>query len=220
MSEKLNLKNVTLFCYENRPEYIEKAIESVEICNFYADFGDIKFVTNKQIDYEHCVVDEFPIKTLTDYSKFILTKLNGYVEKDYVLICQSDGHITNPQFWTNEFFNYDYLGANILNMPLSNGKFPLNGGCSLRSKRLLNVVEQIVKHFGFPSKELYLINEDVIITICMRNYLEKIGMKFPSVELANQFSAETLGVWENSFAMHGPHWFKNFDQWKNPLKYK
>jgi hypothetical protein len=78
---KLNLQNVSLICYENRKDKIEEAIERVEICKYFADFGSGKLLTNEKIDYEHCVVDDFQINSLTDYSKFILIKMIDYIDK-------------------------------------------------------------------------------------------------------------------------------------------
>ena len=212
---KLNLKNVTLFCYENRVENIDKAIEAVEICKHYADFGSIKFVTNKSVDYEHCVVDNFQINSLFDYSKFILTKLNSYVDKEFVLVVQEDGFILNPDGWMDEFLNYSYIGAPIYNMNNLVG----NGGFSLRSKKLLNLVEIAVNHFGYPSKELFANHEDVCVCVLMKPFLEGNGCKFAPFEIADKFSVETKGKWSCEFGWHGRNFINlEKDGWINPLK--
>lgn len=212
MSEKLNLKNVTLFCYENRPEYIDKAIESIEICKYFADFGNIKFVTNKQIDYEHCVVDEFPIKTLTDYSKFILTKLNGCVNNEFVLGCHHDGFILNPDAFDERWFEYSYIGAPWVNMNNVVG----NGGFVLKSKKLLKEIDNILSQIDLNRIHPH---EDIFICFQIRNYLESVGCKFAPYEIAERFSVETGGKWTGQFGFHNFSFVDIYkDGWKNPLK--
>lgn len=210
--EKLNLKNVTLFCYENRPDYIDKAIESVEICKFYSDFGDIKFVTNKQIDYEHCVVDDFQISTLTDYSKFILTKLNGYVDKDFVLGCHHDGFILNPDAFDKSLFDISYCGAPWTNMNNTVG----NGGFVWKSKKLLNEIDKIIPQIDFNRIHPH---EDIFICFQIRKYLESVGCKWASYEIAERFSVETGGKWTGQFGFHNFQFVNpEKDGWVNPLK--
>jgi hypothetical protein len=215
--DKLNLRNVTLFCYENRKDNIDKAIEAIEICKYYADFGDINFVTNQNINYEHCIVDDFPIKSLFDYSKFILTKLNYYVQDEFVLTIHDDGFITNPEAFDSKLFKIDYCGAPLYRM----NKVVGNGGFSWRSKKLLNLVEGIVNFLGYPSKELYADHEDIVICFLLRGYLMEQGCVFADFETADKFSVETKGKWSGEFGWHG----RNFidlekDGWINPLKNK
>ena len=79
--------------------------------------------------------------------------LNNYIDSDFVLIIQDDGHIVNPHLWDNEFLNYDYIGAPWPNNKKWKNRFSKydekvssniirnfnlnnigNGGFSLRSK--------------------------------------------------------------------------------------
>lgn len=37
--------------------------------------------------------------------------LDSYIETPHVLVVQYDGFILNPDAWTDEFLEYDYVGA-------------------------------------------------------------------------------------------------------------
>lgn len=209
---KLNLKNTTLFCYENR--YIDKAIDAINICKYYADFGSIKFITNNKTGCEHEIIDNTPINSLSDYSRFILFKMNSYVDTEFVLTTHCDGFITNSFAWTNEFFEFDYIGAvwETWQIPTVG-----NGGFSLRSKRLLNAIDQILPNINHS---LLHPHEDYVICIQLRSILEQqFNIKFAPLDLARKFSVETGGKWNGQFGFHNFK-FVNPEEygWKNPLK--
>jgi hypothetical protein len=210
---KLKLKNVTLFIYENRD--IQLAIDTINICKFYADFGSIKFISNKKIDYEHAVYDSFNVNSLESYSNFILKKLNIYIETDYALLIQTDGHILNSEAWTDEFYDYDYIGAPwFFNNPPTVG----NGGFSLRSRKLLNALHIILPNIDYNTLHPH---EDYVICVQLRHILENnFKIKFAPVELADRFSVETKGKWyPTTFGFHN-YKFVNpeKDGWIDPLK--
>lgn len=218
VKKKLNLSNITLFCYENR--YIDKAIEAIEICKHYADFGSIKFITNNKTGYEHEIIDNTSINSLSDYSRFILFKLNGYVDTDFVLTVHADGFITNPLAWTNEFLSYDYIGAtwyNQMGLFRDNKYLVGNGGFSLRSKKLLNELDYILPKINNP-RSMHN-HEDIVICHQLRDYLESRGIRFAPIEIADKFSVETKGKWNGEFGFHNFKFVnpENFG-WVNPLK--
>lgn len=67
----------------------------------------------------------------------MIKELNKYIETSYVLIIQYDGFILNPDAWTDEFLEYDYIGAPWWYTDDCNVG---NGGFSLRSKKLLEIL--------------------------------------------------------------------------------
>ena len=65
---------------------------------------DIK--SNKGVE----IIKSGPIDYI-EYSRFLVYDLWKYIDSEFVLIIQSDGFVVNPYHWTDEFYNYDYIGA-------------------------------------------------------------------------------------------------------------
>ena len=57
-------------------------------------------------------------ESYADYNKRCVSELNNYFDTDFCLIVQFDGKIINPSAWTNDFFNYDYIGAPLKNFKM------------------------------------------------------------------------------------------------------
>ena len=93
---KLQLPSVTLLCADSINPERSKIV--LEYCKRLCDFGAVKLLTDKPIDYEHRI--EIPrLNSIVAYSIFMLTKCHEYIETDHVLIVQRDGFILNPESW-------------------------------------------------------------------------------------------------------------------------
>jgi len=207
---KLHLPNVTLFGADTAD--LDRLLMAFEICLNYAEFGAMKIVADVEADYVTKsgiqVFSSTGIKSRKDYSEFIIKGLNNYIDTEFVLIAQHDGFILNPAAWDKAFLKYDYIGAPWL----ADGDLIVgNGGFSLRSKRLLEVTqsdEQI--QIGSKEDDKYAENEDWVICMILREYIESKGITFAPVELAKQFSIEENevvgGKWTNQFGFHGLRW--------------
>ncbi len=133
---KLNLPRITLIALtginiEAHWKMLDKSQEGIE-------FGAVKLIESESKD-----IDEWNRKILYDLIK--------YVDTDFCLLIHDDSCVVNPEMWTDEFLDYDYIGA-----PWPEGSQPYrvgNGGFSLRSKRLLDV---------FNKNELVLSNDITI----------------------------------------------------------
>lgn len=180
----------------------------------FAKFGSIKLVTSK--DYiekysselleDGIVCEEMipPITNIDEYSHYILYNLTNHVETDFVLLTQDHAFVVNPDAWTDEFLQYDYIGAP---WPVKDDAFitPFgehircgNGGFSLRSKKLLDLPNKVDIPFYVADKsDFYKMfgskntHEDGNICVHNRHIFMENGCKFPSVELAAKFSYET-----------------------------
>jgi hypothetical protein len=138
------------------------------------------------------------------YSEFIFKEVVNYVDTDYFIIFQADGFILNWRAWTDEFYKYDYIGAPWRWYPddMKVG----NGGFSFRSKKLHLMLqdERFQLQNDFHIREY---QEDHNICRIFRDYLEKQGIKYAPVELAEQFSIEAWNTPDNkykySFGFHG-----------------
>ena len=143
-----------------------------------------------------------PIPTIQrfpqDYNWATLVLVPHWVEETWTFVVQADGFAVNPGAWTQEFLDYDYIGAT---WPWEDVKVG-NGGFSLRSHRLHQALKSMrVPHDEYP--------EDFLICRQFSQRLEsEHGIRFAPAELADQFSIEwnMSSPWlGRSLGFHGPH---------------
>jgi hypothetical protein len=160
-------------------------------------------------------------KNKDDYSRFMLFSLCDYIESDYCLIVHNDAYVLRPEKWDDEFLNYDYIGApwpKRFKFFTDEGELVRvgNGGFSLRSKRMLNIMNELNLPFTDHGTGFY--NEDGILCIYYRKKLEDAGIKFAPVTLAARFSHE-IDCPESVSDSFGFHDSKIvFPAWLWPLK--
>lgn len=181
----LELNDVTLFGLDDRSgDGLEKAME---ICQRNIKFGDVLRLHN-------------PVDGKKGYSEFMIHHLHNYVHTSHVLVVQADGYIINPEAWDPNWLEYDYIGATWL---YKDGMNVGNGGFSLRSHKLCDIISQLVLNDYHP--------EDYIICRKHRKLLEDHGIKFAPEEVANRFSIEAYGSniipgannYSGQFGFHG-----------------
>jgi glycosyltransferase involved in cell wall biosynthesis len=160
-----DLPTVTLLGVDNQKERLNKA---KEICTKWIKFGSVVML-NPDLHSKEA------------YSEFIIKQGYKFVDTSHCLIFQHDGFVNNWQAWDNDFLNYDYIGAPWYYV---DGMAVGNGGFSLRSKRLMEIVATDPNiQFTHP--------EDHHICRTYRPYLEKkYGIKFAPLEVAERFSFE------------------------------
>lgn len=177
----INLKNVTLLqlnCVD--PDI---GVKSLKYSSIGINFAKTVLISheipyNLPNDIEFHKIDKL---THIDTSEFRFTKLNEYVDTDYYLSIHPDGFVINPELWTDEFFEYDYIGAPWPSLHWNWKNRVGNGGFRLESKKFLNLCSKI-KWNGQ--------HDDVMITNTYKEYFEQNGCKFPTVEIAAKFSLE------------------------------
>lgn len=196
----LDLRNVTLVAVSGiNPA---GAIRPLELSMDGIDYYDVVLIShnrpkklNDKITFRQCkpteLVSKDP-KNKDDYSKFMAYNLGDYIDSDYVLIVHNDAFVLRPSRWTDEFFKYDYIGAPWpKDVHFTNEGVNVrvgNGGFSLRSRKLLNILNDLSLPFTDNGTGYY--NEDGIISVYYRKQLEDNGMKFAPVDIASQFSLE------------------------------
>lgn len=177
-----DLPDVTLIGVDNQPERLQPAIDK---CTKWIKFGDI--------------VKLHPdITSKEQYSEYCITELYKHVKTSHMLICQHDGFINNWMAWDNNWLQYDYIGAPWW---YNDGHDVGNGGFSLRSKRLMEIVATD------PNIKLKHPEDDVICR-AYRSYLEKMhNIKFAPLEVAEKFSFEGYRqpnkILKDQFGVHG-----------------
>ena len=196
----IKLSNITLVCIDcvNHASAMKAIYKSIE----YIEFGAVKFLTDKLLlsdKFETIIIDKITSKE--QYSSFIMKYLIDYVQTDFVLIIQYDGYVIHPELWKDYFLNFDYIGAPWWYDDNYNVG---NGGFSLRSKRLLISIDEILN--TVYSGEIH--PEDHIICRILKDYLKNdYGVKFAPDEIAKLFSYEPnpkAGEFKkNTFGFHG-----------------
>lgn len=215
----INLPDVTLFAIDNTNR-ISGTIRSLYTSMNFAKFGCVKLITSKehidtysgQLSSDGIICEEMisPITNIDEYNYYILYNLTNHIETKFVLITQDHAFVINPESWTDEFLNYDYIGApwplaeNAYITPFGEQVRCGNGGFSLRSKKLLDVPKKVDVPFKVYEKpDFYKMfgcintNEDGNICVHNRHIFIDQGCKFAPVEIASKFSYESP-VPENS----------------------
>ena len=195
----IQLPKVTLVCVDclNHLGAIKAILKSVEGIKF----ANVLFLTDKLFYSDKCksiTIDK--INSKKEYSYFMMTKLNEFIDTDFCLVIQYDGYVINPELWTDDFLNYDYIGAPWWYNENNVG----NGGFSLRSKKLLQTLSEMnIKESDVESYH----PEDDLICRKYGNELKEKGFKFAPTLIAKQFSYEPNVKREpfknHTFGFHG-----------------
>jgi ADP-heptose:LPS heptosyltransferase len=189
----IDLNRITIICIDCYN--YGKAVAALQKCNEQVKAARTVLLTDIQLKIDGIETIQIPtINSKEQYSEFVIKKLTDYFFTDFVLIIQHDGFIISGEIWNDEFYNYDYVGAPWL---YTDGKNVGNGGFSLRSKKLQDILAQ---------DELIKASdpEDQAIGRLYRDYLIKeYAIKFPSEELADTFSYELREPKCKTFGFHG-----------------
>lgn len=193
--------NITLITIDTDPSSqlltkfaVQKTVECLDvrqiICFGHAPFG---------IGETFIRINRF--NSIMEYSEFLLKCMWPFLPEDgHSLIIHWDGFATNRSLWTDDFLQFDYIGAPWAWAPDS--YCVGNGGFCLRSNALIRACSDVMvrRHpdilFGHA--------EDVVICRLYRDYFEKQGLKFADKELANRFSYETGTRTGQTFGFHAP----------------
>jgi len=188
-----NLPGVTLACIDCVNH--DLAIAALGQCVQKCAFGRVLFLTDRPFALDGVDVVQIPSLTSRDaYSHFVVKELGGYIDTSHVLLIQWDGFVVNAAAWTDEFLDYDYIGARW--GWEEEGRSVGNGGFSLRSKRLLDaLVDPEVADIAI---------EDWAICRTYRPLLEsRHGIRFAPGALADRFAFETTYPQGTPFGFHG-----------------
>jgi Protein of unknown function (DUF5672) len=230
----LSISCIDTLNHEKSLHAIKRTIETlsekvhVDRVYWYSDLDIGHFI--KRVPVTHYQLEE--MYGQVDYSHVSLKICPKVCTQDFDIIVQWDGYAVNPEAWTNEFFNYDYIGATWDDGLVG------NGGFSWRSRKLYDAMiasdikskyEQFDKsvvdtttYHGYPSyagedKSGKFVPEDVIIARLYREQFEKqYGIKYAPYEIADRFSIENhsyISPWTGkpnewvgkSLGFHGKH---------------
>jgi hypothetical protein len=134
-----------------------------------------------------------PLRSRSDYSRFMLRELAPHIRTSHALCIQWDGFVLNGAAWEPSFLDFDYIGAPWPHF--TDGQNVGNGGFSLRSRRLLDACVSL------PLDGDTL--EDVLISRKCRDQLEGQGIRFAPEVVAKRFSYERMRPVGQEFGFHG-----------------
>lgn len=177
---------------------VETLSQKVKIDKIYW-FSDLPIV-----DHIYGVPTKFikvqKLTGITDYCRIVLKDVPKVVEEDYDIIVHWDGYATNPEAWTDEFFNYDYIGATWDDGVVG------NGGFCWRSRKLYDAFESVDIKYHYNQYESELVDrpmfagedkfgkfipDDVGICRIYKEQFEKeFGIKYAPTNIADRFSIE------------------------------
>jgi hypothetical protein len=192
---------------------IEKSVSAIPVDNIKI-FSDKKITISNSYDFIK-IIDGF---SYSDYSEFLIKRLDEHIDTTHVLVTQYDGFGVNSEYWKDEYLDYDFIGppTSLCYPPIKSlleecqiektGWFVGGGGFSLRSKKLLSALQDptISTQFYNYKHNDYWHSEDVTICIIYKEYLEKEhGIKFAPIELAIDFGAEYLTGYDACLGFHG-----------------
>ncbi len=197
--DPVRVPRTTLACVDCRvPLLGARALElSLRQCTYDAAFlfTDDTSIAG-ELDPRIALIEIPPTGSLAAYSRFLLKDLHRHVRTDFVQVIQWDGYVTNGAAWTDEFLEYDYIGARWPFRP--EGRNVGNGGFSLRSRKLREALqdEEIRHSDGEP--------EDETACVVHRELLERrYGIRFAPSALADRYAFEMTPRTGNELGFHG-----------------
>lgn len=190
----MKLSQITLVAITDEKKY-EDTVKAVDFCCKEITFGDVSLITNAQKSNSYKHIHNDLVKNLDGYNRICINQLHEIVKTEFCLLVQWDGFIINHNLWTDDFLNYDYIGAPWDHASSKNRIG--NGGFSLRSRKFLEVSSKLNYKpdecewiYDWQKQYRDITPEDWFL--CYENYEHMLenDIKFPSVKTAANFSIE------------------------------
>lgn len=195
---KITLKDVTLICIDTVCHDLTAL--AVNECLSKCDFEDVQLYSDKKLSVPGVGTIDFEQgASSTQVWRFLWYKIPFLVKTSHFLIIQWDSWVLKQAKWTNDFLQYDYIGA-----PWNyNDGFDVgNGGFCLRS---VNLTEYVAEN---PDLYPYGEHEDQVLCRGHAPALQAGGFKWAPKNVATEFSFEW--VWEDRGGHFGFHDPRNF----------
>ncbi|MBB3260515.1 MULTISPECIES: DUF5672 family protein [Paraburkholderia] len=200
-SPSRNLRDVTLCAVDTVNPAI--AARALDLSLAQCDFGDALLIAHVDAPTRARIEKIEPLRSLAEYSQFMLKRLVDYIATPWVLVVQWDGYVLDASRWSDRFYQYDYIGARWPNA--SNLNDVGNGGFSLRSAKLLKALAS--DQFAIEAGAV----EDVLICSTWREALEAdYGIRFAPGDVADEFAYEYAVPRQPTFGFHG-----FFNMWRH-----
>lgn len=155
-------------------------------------------------------IDIQPFNSVGEWGEFVVFELHRHIHTDHIILIHADGFIVNPESWSDEFLEYDFIGAP---WPLPKDDFSyrdhfgniirVGNSVSLRSLKLLRLPSEIGLDWATADHGFF--HEDGFLCVQNRHILQYYGINYAPLSVACQFSRER-SIQENKeinpFAFH------------------
>lgn len=190
---KISLPDITLVAASS--VLIDDTLSALKFSMRSIEFGAVKIISHERpknlpsnIIFSECN----KMRSLDEYSHFMMYDLIDHVDTPYCLTIQQDGFVIHPHKWDSVFRNYDYIGApwpedDHFRSPDGTMRRVGNGGFSFRSRKLLAIARDANIPFMSRSGSVH---EDVMIAVEHRHIYEQYGCNFAPIEIAVRFARE------------------------------
>lgn len=187
--------NLTIVCIDTM--YHKLANKAIDKAVQITGSNNVLIISDKNIYPGSTWVKTAPID-FQGYNKLAFKGLHKYINTDHFMVVQYDGMPTDASYWSDDFLEYDYIGAI---WPWHEaGRDVGNGGFSIRSKRLAKLCSSAALTMS-PDGNFY--GEDELICRIYRDHLESKGIKVAPASLAKSFSQEIPGGKYPTYGFHG-----------------
>ena len=177
---KLRLPDITLVMIETQSPALARL--AMEDSMRDVEFGDTIAFTDQPIAVagtRWVKVPKWP--SVAVCTLFMWYQLPNYIKTKWAILIQWDSWIVNADCWTDEFLDYDYIGAPWWH----DDNLNVGNGCGLRSLALMRFLQTNKERFPLSTYQ-----EDHLIGRVYRPTLEQNGFRWPSEVLASRFSLE------------------------------
>jgi hypothetical protein len=180
-----DLPTVTIIAYDNT-DHPERTLKVIQYCRRFFNFADSILVCRVYLK-ETGGVKMYPVEE-TGYAaaqQFESVCIGNYVLTDHCLYVSHDGCILNPDKWTNDWLDYDFVGAPWPNEVVFGGYRVGNTAFCLQSRKFMDLCSLC--------DPIYRNNiaSDVFACQFMRPVFEVgHGVKYAPIDVAAAFSWE------------------------------
>lgn len=199
------IKNITLVAVATTE--VEATVHALEYSIREIEFEKVLLIAShnpragESTFYDYVQIP--PFKSVGDWGKFVVFDLYKYINTEFILLVHADGFVVNPHKWSDQFFDYDYIGApwplpkdDISYRDYYGNIIRVGNSVSLRSKKLLQMPSEIGLKWenfdhGFP-------HEDGYLCVQHRHTLQEHGIQYAPLQIASAFSREKT-MPENQF---------------------
>jgi len=206
------LPNITLVAVATKE--VEETAKALQYSQLGLEFDEVLFFASydpchgRNTNYSFQKI--LPFKDVGEWGRFVVFELHKFIRTKYIILIHADGFIVHPEEWSDEFLDYDYIGAP---WPLPKDSFSyrdkrgniirVGNSVSLRSKKILELPEKI--GLDWEDAEHGYFHEDGFLCVQHREILIKHGINFSPLSVACHFSRERT-ISENKgvkpFAFH------------------
>lgn len=185
--------DITICGVASKEQWFESTLKAVIYSKRISGIPNAQLLSYKPFYHPEVEYVHFPyeINNLLDWNVFMIKHLYKFCPTNILLNIHDDGFVINPGAWTDEFLEYDYIGALWpigLHYPIVTPQDRCgNGGFSLRSKRFLEIASNYCPVYSYPM-------EDRTICGLHRNIFLNHGIKYAPDNLAAQFSIEDATI--------------------------